>query len=139
MIMLLCHRLSLLAGSMAALLAAVAPVMAPTAAAAATATAAAAARGDGDAAVASGDVALNRGDCGLASKLYRDASRALEQPELAARASSIALACGQYAIAHAIAERWLQFAPGDTAALLALTQAELGSYQVADARRRESR
>jgi predicted Zn-dependent protease len=123
MIMLLCHR--------PILLAALALVLVPVA----TAATAAAARGDGDAAVASADEALNRGDCGLASRLYRDASRALEQPELAARASSIALACGQYPIAQAIAERWLQFAPGDTTALLALTQAELGRYQVADARR----
>jgi tetratricopeptide (TPR) repeat protein len=123
MIMPLCHRL--LAGSLAALLAALAPVMVP---------AAAATRGDGEAAVASADEALNRGDCGLASRLYKDASEALEQPALAARASSIALACGQYPIAHAIAARWLQFAPGDTAALLALTQAELGGYRVADAR-----
>jgi tetratricopeptide (TPR) repeat protein len=134
MIMPLCHRFpgptpgrpDLLAALLAALFAALAPVVAP---------AAAAARGDAEATVASAEDALRRGDCGQASRLYRDASQALEQPELAAHASSIALACGQYPVAHAIAERWLKFAPGDTAAQLALTQAELGSYQVADARR----
>jgi tetratricopeptide (TPR) repeat protein len=47
----------------------------------------------------------------------------------------VALACGQFPAAHAIAELWLRFAPGDTDATLALTQSDLGSYQLAEARR----
>jgi hypothetical protein len=79
--------------------------------------------------------ALQRGDCGAGSRLYRQASQVLEQPELAAHATSVALACGQYATAHAIAEAWLKFSPGDTGATLALTQAELGNYQIPEAQR----
>ncbi|MDE2250449.1 MAG: hypothetical protein KGL25_03480, partial [Gammaproteobacteria bacterium] len=144
MIMLLCHRLPARvpgrrappAGPSTAMLPALLAALALAATLApAAAPAAITARGDGDAAVANAEDALNRGDCGLASRLFKDASQSLEQPELAARASSIALACGQYPIARAIAARWLQFAPGDTSALLALTQAELGDYRIADARR----
>ena len=90
---------------------------------------------DGNAAVASAEQALQRGDCGAASRLYRQASQALEQPELAAHASAVALACGQYATAQAIAESWLRFSPGDTGAMMALTQAELGNNQISEARR----
>ncbi len=129
MIMPLCHRSSPRAPRYAAIAAVLAGVLAPLPGAAATAG-----RSDGVAAAASADEALRKGDCGAASGLYRQASQALEQPELAARASEVALACGQYPAAHAIAERWLQFAPGDTGAMLALTQAELGSYRIADAR-----
>ncbi|MGH8252570.1 MAG: tetratricopeptide repeat protein [Steroidobacteraceae bacterium] len=90
---------------------------------------------DANAAVASAEQALQRGDCGAASRLYRQASQALEQPELAAHASAVALGCGQYATAHAIAEAWLKFSPGDTSAVLTLTQAELGNYQIVEARK----
>ncbi len=130
MIMLDCHRPSPLAPCHAAVAVLLVSVLAP-----ALAAAAAGARFDGNATAASAEEALRRGDCGAASRLYRQASQALEQPELAARASAVALSCGQYPAAHAIAERWLQFAPGDSGAMLALTQAELSDYQIADARR----
>ena len=130
MIMPLCHRPLPRAPRYAAVAAVLAGVLAPV-----LGVAAAAGHVDGNAAAASADEALRKGDCGAASRLYQQASQALEQPELASRASAVALACGQYRAARAIAERWLQFAPGDTGAMLALTQAELSSYQIPDARR----
>ncbi|MBS0389045.1 MAG: tetratricopeptide repeat protein [Proteobacteria bacterium] len=130
MIMRVCHRPWIHARRRAVAIAALAAVLAPLAV-----PAAAPARVDGNAAVNSAEQALMRGDCGVASRLYQQASQALEQPELAERASAVSLACGQYAIAHAIAESWLQFSPRDTGAMLALTQAELGNYQIAEARR----
>ena len=130
MIMPLCHRPMLCAPRSAAVAAVLVCVLVP-----ALAVAAATGHIDGNVAAASADAALRKGDCGAASRLYRQASRTLEQPELAARASAVALACGQYVTAHAIAERWLEFAPGDTGAMLALTQAELGGYQIPQARR----
>jgi tetratricopeptide (TPR) repeat protein len=89
---------------------------------------------DSTAAVASAEKALQRGDCGMASGLYKQAAQALGEVDLAARASAVALACGQYPTARAIAEHWLQLAPGDSDAMLALTHAELGSYQIPEAR-----
>jgi tetratricopeptide (TPR) repeat protein len=125
MIMLLCHRLSRTAPLLAAAflgLAAAAP--------SANATALA----DSKAAVANAEKALQRGDCGIASGLYQQAAQALGEVDLAARASAIALACGQYPTARTIAEHWLKLAPGDSDAILALTHAELGSYQIPEAR-----
>jgi tetratricopeptide (TPR) repeat protein len=133
MTMRLFHRLPVFI-AMAAMSVAFAAVAAPVAAPA-TAPTDAIAPMDADAAVASAEQALQRGDCGAASRLYRQASQALEQPELAAHASAVALGCGQYATAHAIAEAWLKYSPGDTSAMLALTQAELGNYQVVEARK----
>ena len=133
MIMPLFHRLPVyiaMAAMSAAFAAAAAPVAAPV-----TAPSDALAPIDANAAVASAEQALLRGDCGAASRLYRQASQALEQPELAAHASAVALGCGQYATAHAIAEAWLKFSPGDTSAVLTLTQAELGNYQIVEARK----
>ena len=130
MIMPRCHRPLPRAPRYAPVAAVLAAVLAPV-----PGVAAAAGHIDGNTAAASADAALRKGDCGAASRLYQQASEALEQPELAARASAVALACGQYPAARAIAERWLQFAPGDTGAMLALTQAELSSYQIPDARR----
>lgn len=89
---------------------------------------------DGNAAIVSAETALQRGDCGVASTLYRQAAQKLARGELAARGTAIALACGQYPVARASAERWLALVPGDTEATLALTHAALGSYQISDAR-----
>jgi len=142
MIMPLCHRLRVraprrtaVAMAMAGMLAPFMPAAAAPATAPAKSPAAEPAPVDGNAAIASAEQALRRGDCGAGSRLYRQASQVLEQPELAAHASAVALGCGQYATAHAIAEAWLTFSPGDTGAMLALTQAELGSYQIPEARR----
>jgi tetratricopeptide (TPR) repeat protein len=142
MIMPLCHRLRVraprrtaVAMAMAGMLAPFMPAAAAPATAPAKSPAAEPAPVDGNAAIASAEQALRRGDCGAGSRFYRQASQVLEQPELAAHASAVALGCGQYATAHAIAEAWLTFSPGDTGAMLALTQAELGSYQIPEARR----
>jgi len=92
------------------------------------------ARADDGAAVARAETALQRGDCGEASTQYRTAALALPRVDLAARATAVALACGQYATARADAERWLQLAPADEEAQLARIQAELVGYQLPEAR-----
>ena len=126
MIMLHCHRLKRAAPPLAAALMGLVVTLASV-----TASAVA----DGNAAVANAEKALQRGDCGVASGLYQQAAQTLGQVDLAARASAVALACGQYPTARTIAEHWLQLAPGDSDAILALTHAELGSYQIPEARR----
>ena len=125
MIMLLCHRLTpaLTLWVAALLFFSAAPVLATTNGLA-----------EGKAAVANAEKALQRGDCGAASGLYQQAAQAVGDADLAARASAVALACGQYPTARAIAERWLQLAPTDADAMLALTHAELGSYRIPEAR-----
>ncbi len=125
MIMLLCHRLSrALPLWVAALLGFIGAPL----------TVGANALADGKAAVANAEKALQRGDCGVASGLYQQATQAVGDAELAARASAVALACGQYPTARAIAERWVQIAPSDIDAMLALTHADLGSYRIPEAR-----
>ena len=125
MIMPLCHRLPRTAPLLAATLLCLA-----IEAGSASATPLA----DSKAAVANAEKALQRGDCGVASGLYQQAAQALGEADLAARASAVALACGQYPTARSIAEHWLQFAPADSDAILALTHAELGSYKIPEAR-----
>ena len=98
-------------------------------------SAAANALADSKAAVANAEKALQRGDCGVASGLYQQAAQALGEVDLAARASAVALACGQYPTARshrrALAETG---ARATTDAMLALTHAELGSYRIPEAR-----
>jgi tetratricopeptide (TPR) repeat protein len=130
MIMLLCHRLRVPQLPAAAVLLLCAVPLVPAAAAAAPAGIA-----DANAAIVSAETALQRGDCGAASALYRQAVQKLAQVELATRAAAVALSCGQFPSARALAERWLELAPGDADAMLALLQAQLGGYQIADARR----
>ncbi len=125
MIMLLCHRLSRTTPLMAA---ALLGLIAEAGAAHASALA------DSKAAVANAEKALQRGDCGVASGLYQQASQALSEADLAARASAVALACGQYSTARSIAAHWLTLAPADSDAILAMTHAELGSYKIPEAR-----
>jgi tetratricopeptide (TPR) repeat protein len=79
--------------------------------------------------------ALQRGDCGVAAHLYQQAAAALETAEPVARAAAMTLACGQYPAARGIATRWLQLQPGDSGPQLLLTYAELGDYQLPEARR----
>lgn len=125
MIMLLCHRQSGTATPLAAALLGLIALLA-------SATAGAVA--DGDVTIINAEKALQRGDCGIASGLYQQAAQQRAKVDLAARASAVALACGQYPTARTIAEHWLQLAPGDSEAILALTHAELGSYQIPEAR-----
>ncbi len=126
MIMPLCHRPS----RAAALILATVILGAALSARSAHATALA----DSKVAVANAEKALQRGDCGIASGLYQQAAQTLDEVDLAARASAVALACGQYPTARVIAQHWLKLAPGDSDAMLALTHAELGSYQIPQAR-----
>jgi len=124
MIMLLCHRPSR----------AVLPIMAACLSTLALLEAIPSRAAENTAVIASAETALLRGDCGIASSEYRQASQSQPRPELAARATAVALACGQNAAAKADAERWLALAPHDADAQLARIQAELVSYQLADAR-----
>jgi tetratricopeptide (TPR) repeat protein len=130
MIMLLCHRLPRVAALLAIpVLVLVAGLTLPVAHAASGDYA------EGSVALGGAEQALQRGDCGAAAKQYQQAVQHIGQAELAERAAAMTLACGQYPAARAIAERWLQIAPGGVEPLLALTYAELGEYQLADARR----
>lgn len=125
MIMPLCHRLSRTAPLLAAVFLGLA-----VEGRAANATALA----ESKVAVANAEKALQRGDCGVASGLYQQAAQALGEADLAARASAVALACGQYSTARSIAAHWLAIAPADSDAILAMTHAELGSYKIPEAR-----
>ena len=89
----------------------------------------------GNATFGDAEQALQRGDCGAAARLYGQALPSLAQVEPVARASAMMLSCGQYPSARSIAERWQRLAPEDADAMFALTYAELGAYQLADARR----
>jgi tetratricopeptide (TPR) repeat protein len=143
MIMLLCHRLvslhrvtriavTLLLSAASAVAAAAAAAPAPGAKKAVPAAAGSLA--DGNAATVSAESALQRGDCGNASAYYVKAARQLAAAQLAQRATTVALECGQAASALAAAERWVQLAPGDSAAALAQVQAALVNLHVSDAR-----
>ena len=123
--MLLCHRLTRTATPLATAILALSAVLS---------SAPASAVADASATIVNAEKALQRGDCGVASGLYQQAAQQLGKVELAARASAVALACGQYPTARTIAEHWLQLAPGDAEAILALTHAELGNYQIPEAR-----
>ena len=130
MIMLLCHRLPRAAAPLAIAVLALAAALALPVARAATGDYA-----EGSVALNGAEQALRRGDCGVAARLYQQEVQRLGQVELAERAAAMTLACGQYPAARVIAGRWLQLAPGGSEPLLALTYAELGEYQLADARR----
>ena len=89
---------------------------------------------DGNAATVSAESALQRGDCGSAASLYVKAAQLLPAPELAQRATAVALDCGQSASALVAAERWVHLAPGDSAAALARIQAALVNFHIDEAR-----
>jgi predicted Zn-dependent protease len=127
MIMLLCHRRPRAAALFASTLVALG--------AAGAGSAAALAAGEGTTALANAESALRRGDCGAAARLYQQAAQALDVAEPVARAAAMTLACGQYPAARGIATRWLQLQPGDSGPQLFLTYAELGDYQLPEARR----
>ena len=122
MIMSLCHRNRLVA------------IMLPIALAGVAARAAAPIPlTDGNASTVSAESALQRGDCGVASTLYLKASQLLPQAELAQRATTVALDCGQVATALAAAGRWVKLAPGDSPAALARVRAALAGFNIAEA------
>ena len=139
MIMLLCHRPSPIAPSLAAVLVCLTALLAtPLGRAAIAASAATDGTLDGNAAIVSAEAALQRGDCGTATTRYQQAVQQLAEPQLASHAAAVALACGQYPLARTLASRWLQLAPGDTDATLALVRADLGAQQIGEARRQFS-
>ncbi len=138
MIMPLCHRPSPIAPSLVAVSACLAALLAiPLGRAAIAGAAAASTDGttDGNAAIVSAEAALQRGDCGMATTRYQQAVQELAEPQLASHAAAVALACGQYALARTLASRWVQLAPGDADATLALVRADLGAQQISEARR----
>ncbi|HEX9473340.1 MAG TPA: tetratricopeptide repeat protein [Steroidobacteraceae bacterium] len=138
MIMPLCHRPSPIAPSLVAVLACLAGLLATPLGRAAIAGAASAATDgtmDGNAAIVSAEAALQRGDCGIATTRYQQAVQQLAEPQLASHAAAVALACGQYTLARTLASRWVQLAPGDADATLALVRADLGAQQISEARR----
>ncbi len=134
MIMLLCHRPAPIAPSLAAVLACLASLLASPVGRAAIAGAGSAAT-EGNAAIVTAEAALQRGDCGMATTRYQQAVQQLAEPQLASHAAAVALACGQYPLARTLASRWLQLAPGDAEATLALVRADLGAQQIGEARR----
>jgi tetratricopeptide (TPR) repeat protein len=62
------------------------------------------------------------------------ASQHLADARLAARATSVALDCGQFQAAEHAAQRWRELLPADPGALRALMRAELGLYRIDEAR-----
>jgi tetratricopeptide (TPR) repeat protein len=138
MIMLLCHRPAPIVPSLAAVFACLATLLAsPVGRTAITAAASGATENttEGNAAIVSAEAALQRGDCGIATTRYQQAVQELAEPQLASHAAAVALACGQYPLARTLATRWLQLAPGDADATLALVRADLGAQQIGEARR----
>jgi tetratricopeptide (TPR) repeat protein len=89
---------------------------------------------DSNALVMTAEIALQRDDCGRASSNYTRAAQHLADPKLAARATSVALDCGQFQSAERAAQRWRDLVPADPGPLRALMRAELGLYRIDEAR-----
>src|SRR5258706_8396992 len=136
MIMLLCHRPSPVAPPLAAVIACLTALLAPSSGRpAAAGPGPAAGTTDGNAAIVSAEAALQGGVCGMAPTRYQQGVQEWAEPQLASHAAAVALACGQYALARTLASRWVQLAPGDADAALALVRADLGAQQISEARR----
>jgi tetratricopeptide (TPR) repeat protein len=80
------------------------------------------------------EIALQRDDCGRAAANYTRAAQHLADPKLAARATNVALDCGQFQAGEHAAQRWRELQPSDPGALRALMRAELGLYRIDEAR-----
>ena len=89
---------------------------------------------DSNALIMTAEIALQRNDCGRASANYAIAAQRLSDAKLAARASDVALECGQYQAAERAAARWRTLVPTEPAALRAAMRADLGLYRIEDAR-----
>ena len=89
---------------------------------------------DSNALIMTAEIALQRDDCGRASANYTRAAQHLVDAKLAARATNVALDCGQFQSAERAAQRWHELAPSDPGALQALMRAELGLYRIEEAR-----
>ena len=89
---------------------------------------------DSNALIMTAEIALQRNDCGRASANYAIAAQRLSDAKLAARASDVALECGQFQAAERAAARWRTLVPKEPAALHAVMRADLGLYRIEDAR-----
>ncbi len=105
--------------------------MAPAGAAA---NAVAPASQDLNALVLTAEVAFKRGDCGRATAHYTTAEQGLADTRLAARATAVALECGQYAAAVRAATRWRVLAASDPGPILGQIRGELGQFRIEPAR-----
>jgi tetratricopeptide (TPR) repeat protein len=88
-----------------------------------------------DAAIIAAELALQRGECASASRDYVAAAGSRSDAKLAARATDVALDCGQFALAVEAAARWHALEPREAAPLLNSVRAEIGRAQPAEARR----
>ena len=89
---------------------------------------------DSNALIMTAEIALQRDDCGRAAANYTIAAQRMADAKLAARATDVALDCGQYQAAERAAARWRALVPTEPAALHAAMRAELGLYKIDDAR-----
>jgi tetratricopeptide (TPR) repeat protein len=89
---------------------------------------------DSNALIMTAEIALQRDDCGRAAANYTIAAQRLTDVKLAARATEVALDCGQFQAAERSAARWRSLAPTEPAALHASMRAALGLYKIDDAR-----
>ncbi len=89
---------------------------------------------DANALVITAEIALQRDDCGRAAANYARAAQTVQDGKLAARATGVALDCGQYQAAQRSAARWRVLMPAEPAALRAAMHAELGLYRIDAAR-----
>jgi tetratricopeptide (TPR) repeat protein len=89
---------------------------------------------DSNALIMTAEIALQRDDCGRASANYTIAAQRLSDVKLAARATEVALDCGQYQAAERAAARWRSLVPSEPAALHASMRAELGLFKIDEAR-----
>lgn len=89
---------------------------------------------DSNALIMTAEIALQRDDCGRAAANYTIAAQRLADAKLAARATDVALDCGQYQAAARAAARWRTLLPAEPAAMHAAMRAEMGLYKIDDAR-----
>ncbi len=89
---------------------------------------------DSNALIMTAEIALQRDDCGRAAANYTIAAQRLADTKLAARASEVALDCGQFQAAERAAARWRTLTPNDPGPVHAAMRAELGLYKIDDAR-----
>jgi tetratricopeptide (TPR) repeat protein len=95
--------------------------------------AAVAPKGESEALMAA-ELALRDGDCRTASENYLAAARASAEPQVAAKASQLALGCSQLTAARDAAARWRELEPWSGEAALAAALVALKRYDLAGAR-----
>ncbi|HEY3808547.1 MAG TPA: hypothetical protein VGL50_01305, partial [Steroidobacteraceae bacterium] len=78
---------------------------------------------DSNALIMTAEIALQRDDCGRAAANYTIAAQRLSDTKLAARASEVALDCGQFQAAERAAARWRALTPNEPGAVHAAMRA----------------